>query len=453
MRSSVIHIRKQTSFLVVCMAVVLVCSATALPAAEWSAGFAQTVITPDEPIFMDGYGGRNHPAEGKVHDLFAKAAAFKDPAGQTVVLITTDLVGMPIKMVNYVSAEIEKSHGLKRSQLMFTCSHTHTGPALDHDLSHMVAMSKDDWAKVLKYQKQLDQKIVKVISAAIKDLQPAKLSAGIGKAEFASNRRVPHGLGPYDHEVPVLQARSLDGKTLKGVVFGYACHSTVLSFYKWSGDYGGFAQLYLEDRHPGCVAMFFAGCGADQNPLPRRTVALAEKYGRMLAVGVDKVLESGTKPVTGSLGFSFKNVDLEFERLPTKKELEATAKNNGSRYEQGRANFLLKKIERDGKLSKTYPYPVQVWKIGNSATWVALGGEVVVDYSLRLKKELGLGKTWVTGYANDVMCYIPSERILTEGGYEGASSMIVYQKPSPWKTGLEKRIVDTVHELNTAIKK
>ncbi len=88
-----------------------------------------------------------------------------------------------------------------------------------------------------------------------------------------------------------------------------------------------------------------------------------------------------------------------------------------------------------------------MWKLGTELTWVALGGEVVVDYSLRLKSELGQGKTWVTGYSNDVMCYIPSERVLEEGGYEGASSMIPYQQPSSWKKGLEARIVDTVQAL------
>ena len=109
----------------------------------------------------------------------------------------------------------------------------------------------------------------------------------------------------------------------------------------------------------------------------------------------------------------------------------------------------MKDLDAGKPISPTYPYPVQVWKLGNNGvTWIALGGEVVVDYSLRLKKELGIGKTWVTGYANDVMAYIPSERVLTEGGYEGDTSMIVYMQPSKWKAGLEDRIVQAVHELS-----
>ena len=57
---------------------------------------------------------------------------------------------------------------------------------------------------------------------------------------------------------------------LKAALFGYACHCTVLSFRQWLGDYAGFAHMELDKRHPGCVALFWAGCRCDQNPLPRR---------------------------------------------------------------------------------------------------------------------------------------------------------------------------------------
>src|SRR5450759_3419782 len=100
------------------------------------------------------------------------------------------------------------------------------------------------------------------------------------------------------------------------------------------------------------------------------------------------------------------------------------------RYIAGRAKLLLKQIEEQGSLRQTYPYPVQAWQLGTDLTWVALGGEVVVDYSLRLKRELG--PVWVAGYANDVMAYIPSLRVLKEGGYEGGGAMVYYGLPTVW---------------------
>lgn len=415
---------------------------------SWQAGVARVVITPPEFMWMSGYGNRSHAAEGKVHELYARAAALQDGNGNTAVFIASDLIGVPIGMVRTVSTAIEQQHGIPRKSLMFTCSHTHCGPALDDMLSHMLDMQESDWQQVRAYQKWLNARMTDVISAAIADLKPARLSTGSGTTTFAANRRAPRGQGPYDHQVPVLRIESLDGKVLRGLVFGYACHNTTLSFYQWCGDYAGFAQLYLEDRHPGSVAMFFTGGGADQNPLPRRSLELAEKYGRMLATAVDDVLENNhMRPVTGGLRTAFEEIPLTFAALPTREELEATLQ-NGNRFQKARAANLLKQWDANSGLSATHPFPVQVWQLGSGLTWVALGGELVVDYQIRLKKELGDDRTWVTGYANHVMAYIPSERVLEEGGYEGDTSMVYYQLPSKWKPGLERQIVDAVHRLN-----
>lgn len=417
----------------------------------WSAGFSRTVITPDEPTFMSGYGNRDKPAEGKQSELYARAAALRDAAGTTCVVISLDLVGMSPEMGAAISEAVEKEHKIPRSQLLFATSHTHCGPALDQGLTYMLDMKEADWVAVRKYQKILNALIIQTIGAAIKDIQPATCRFGHGRCGFAINRRPPIGTGPIDHDVPVLRISGKDGK-VRGVIFGYACHATVMSFFKWFGDYPGMAAQYLEDRHPGAVALFAAGCGADQNPLPRRKVELAEKYGRLLAVAVDEAMEKPMTPVSGSLKAAYTTTDLAFERIPPKEEIETWLKST-SRFERARGEYLLRELKSKNSLAPTYAYPVQVWKVGNAFTWVTLGGEVVVDYSLRLKKELGAETTWVTGYANDVMAYIPSERVLKEGGYEGASSMIVYQQPSSWKSGLEDQIVKTVHTLKDGLAK
>lgn len=418
------------------------------PAADWEAGFARVVITPEEPMWLSGYGNRTKPAEGKIHDLYARAAALRSPGGKTVVFVSLDLIGVPAEMAARISRAVKERHGIERADLMLTCSHTHCGPALDDKLSHMLDMKEDDWAKVKAYQKQLDGKIIEAIDGAMEDLGPARLTWGVGSCGFAKNRRPPIGEGPTDHDVPVLQVTSPAGE-LRGVIFGYACHNTTMAFDFWFGDYAGVAQLYLEDRHPGAVALFHTGCGADQNPLPRREIELAEQYGRSLAVAVEEVLVGKTKPVGSYVATDFRTIDLAFDTLPgeeaIRKQLES-----GSRFEQARAKLLLAEIEENGKLRETYPYPVQVWRLGNELIWVALGGEIVVDYSLRLKQELGPERTWATGYANDVMAYIPSERVLKEGGYEGATSMVYYQLPTTWKPGLEDQIVSTVKELAEA---
>jgi hypothetical protein len=289
------------------------------------------------------------------------------------------------------------------------------------------------------------------------DLRPCHLVWGSGTATFAVNRRnnpepkVPQLRqagqlqGPVDHDVPVLAVRRDDG-TLSAVVFGYACHATVLSDFRWSGDYPGFAAQELESRHDGCVALFWAGCGADQNPLPRRTVELARDYGHQLADAVSDVLAGEMQPVASPLQVSYREIPLTLAELPSEQQLRQTAA-SADKYERSRAELLLEQITREGNLPATYPYPVSVWRFGDQIQWVFLGGEVVVDYALRLKAELNGTRTWVAGYSNDVMAYIPSERVLREKGYEGVGAMVYYGLPSAWAPGLEPVIVDAVKNL------
>jgi hypothetical protein len=421
---------------------------------------AKAVITPKEPMWLAGYGARKKPAEGTQHDLYVKALALQDDDGRKYVLLTSDLVGIPRRVSEGVAAEVKKRTGLERPYLMLTSSHTHCGPALRDNLEVAYDMPPEELKKIGPYTEWLQKQMVEVIAAALKEMKPAKLSHATGKARFAVNRRKPtdKGIindanpdGPVDHDVPVLRVTTADDKLL-AVVFGYACHNTTLDYYKWCGDYAGFAQIELEKKHPGAAALFFMGCGGDANPLPRRTVELCEKYGKELATSVEDVLKGKMTPITPTGAARYDTIELAFDKLPGKEQLNADllSKNYSVRK---RAELLLKTLEAGKKIDDRYPsYPVQVWRLGTELYWVALGGEAVVDYSFRLKKELAKhGTVWVTAYANDVMAYIPSERVLKEGGYEGDTSMVPYGLPAKWAPGIEDKIVNKVTELTQQI--
>lgn len=427
--------------------------------AAWKAGVAKVVITPDQPMWMSGYASRNHPSEGKLHDLWAKALVIEDEAGTKAVLITLDLVGIDRQTSQEICNGIMSRHNLPRAGVAICSSHTHTGPVVGTNLMSMYREKLNDEQKqrIVDYTKALIQKVIGVADEAMKNLAPAELASGIGKAEFAVNRRenreadVPELRkqgdlkGPIDYEVPLLTVRDGEGK-LKALAFGYACHATVLSFNQWSGDWPGFAQIEIEKDHPGATCLFWAGCGADQNPLPRRTVELAANYGRQMADAVSKVLAKDMTPITGKLHLQYVEIDLPLAELPTNEAIQKDTESTDE-YIAARAKMLLEEIERNGKLNATYPYPVQLWRLGDAVDFALLGGEVVVDYSLRLKTSWPMTKLWVAGYSNDVMAYIPSRRVLKEGGYEGASSMIYYGLPTVWSPEIEDMIVNTVMQL------
>lgn len=424
----------------------------------WKAGTARAAITPEKPVWMAGYASRTRPADGKIHDLWAKALVLEDAHGHRSVLITLDLCGIGHDLSNRVRDEIQKQGKLERSGVVLACSHTHSGPVVGDNLITMYKIGEEQRKQVVEYTEALAGKLVAIAAEATKALAPAEVSWGTGRADFATNRRenkepeVPKlrdGLalkGPNDHDVPVLSVKGADGKQL-AVVFGYACHCTTLDGYQWCGDYAGFAQAAIEEAHPGATALFVAGCGGDQNPLPRRKVEYALSYGNALAESVGKVLASGTKPLAkAELEARYEEVPLAFAEVPDKAHWEEMAKSD-SFYESSRAKALLERIARDGSLPKSYPYPVQAWKLGGELTWVFLGGEVVVDYSLRIKRNLGSSKTWVSGYCNDVMAYIPSLRILKEGGYEGGGAMVYYAQPAHWSDQVEEQILEAVGRL------
>jgi neutral ceramidase len=128
---------------------------------------------------------------------------------------------------------------------------------------------------------------------------------------------------------------------------------------------------------------------------------------------------------------------------------------------QRHATVMKALIDRDGRLPAAQRDPVQVWRFGpptlaagsqassgaTGFTLVALGGEVVVDYALRLARESSERRMWVAGYSNDVFGYVPSLRVLREGGYEGGDAMIYYARPGPFNEAVEESIVGKVHQL------
>lgn len=430
----------------------LYCLIPSIPVqAAWKAGIAKSRITPEKRMWMAGYGGRTGPAEGAEQELYLRVLALEDETGHRGVVVATDLLGIPQQIYRDLEDRLKSKYGLDRSQFVLHASHTHCGPVLRGALYDAYPLDSEQLELIDQYSDWLTNEIVVTIGKAIHDLKPARLTRGQGLCDFAVNRRtnreadVPRLreenmlFGPVDHTVPVLAVRDDQG-TLRAVVFAYACHNTTLSFMKWCGDYAGFAQQDLEARYPGSVALFCMGCGADQNPLPRRSVELAKSYGRRLSNAVEDVLSGQMESVTPALKTTHEFVLLRMQGLPKAEELQLMAAGSPD-YRQRWAARMLK---LSGKPPADYSYPITVWRLGADQLWVTLGGEVVVDYSLRLKSEFG-DRTWVTAYANDVMAYIPSLRVLREGGYEGQSSMMVYGLPTErWADDVEERISTAV---------
>jgi hypothetical protein len=431
---------------------------------SWKAGTAKAVITPKTPMWMAGYASRTRPGDGTLHELYIRVLALEEAQGKRAVVLSSDLLGIPRSISDHVSAALREKFGLSRGQIMLNASHTHSGPVLRGALYDAYPLDEVEKQRINAYSDELEATIVHTVGEALRKMVPATLARGEGSTDFAVNRRnnreadVPalraqHALrGPSDHSVPVLAVRTPEGKLL-AVVFCYACHNTTLSIQQWNGDYAGFAETNLEAAHPGAVALFCMGCGGDQNPLPRRTVELCRKYGRMMSDAVEAVLARPLDSLSPSLRTEYETVPLKLGSEPTREELQSLVAGRSTPvYIRRWATRLLKEINERKPLARSYPYPVEVWQLGGKQLWIALGGEVVVDYDLRFKERYG-ADAWVTSYSNDVMAYIPSRRVLHEdmvrtGGYEGNTSMMIYGMPAQrWSETIEETIATAVDRL------
>lgn len=425
----------------------------------WEAGISRRVLSPTTDVWLAGYGTRR-TIEEKVHDIWAKVLALKDPRGKQVVMVTTDHQGMSRLIYEDLFQKLNERFHLDRSEFMLTFSHNHSGPRLRGDLVDYYPSDDEEDKRVDEYSDWMEGQIIEAVAEALNNLQPVDMFKGEGECDFAVNRRdnkeseVPELLaagkslkGVTDHYVPVLSLKNKDGKLI-ALLFGYACHPTTLSGNQLLGDYPGFAQINLENRYPGVTAMFFNACGADMNPLPRRTIELCEKYGKMLSDAVEEVIDKPMLPVSPGLRSAFRFVKLNYEEVVTVEKLKPLT-TGGSDIQSRWARRMLNVLDKGLVLPSAYHYyPVMAWQLGKELLFIGTGGETVVDYSLRFKREYGVGNTWVFGYTNTMVAYIPSRRVWEEGGYEGGPHLDEYGHPAwRWAGDVEDQIAKGVHEV------
>lgn len=428
-------------------ALALACAAATAGAQEIPIGVARVDITPEGPIRLSGYIARNGETQGGVEQkIWAKALAIGSDEQGPAVLVSVDSIGVHDGITSELAARLKKQVGLPRERLALGSSHSHSTPCLAGNLPALFGkpIPPDQQERIDRYTRDLVDKLEKVCLEALAARKPGKLSWSQGKVGFAANRRTAGG--PVDHSLPALKVTDPDGK-LRAVVANYACHCTTLdpADNVVSGDWAGYAQAAIEADHPGCIALTLIGCGADANPSGRGTPKVASDHGRALADEFNRLLHGPWEELPSPPAAAYERIALPFDTLPSRDDLKKLIAAGGPPGYN--ASLQLAKLDRGEPLAAELPYSTQAWKFGDKLLMTFLPGEVVVDYSLRIKKEFDPKRTWVTAYANDVPCYVPSERILREGGYEGGGAMVYYAWPTRLKPGVEQLILDSVHRV------
>ena len=422
-------------------------------------GVSRIDITPDHPVRLTGYGNRTSVFDSVEQKLWAKTLVLAQKGKPTMVWITLDLIGFPGFFADALYARLVQKIGLKdRAQLVVSATHTHNGPETGVLVNIFgKTLPPDQLADVKQYRDNLLDKLEKLVVDAYSSRAGGKLGWAVDQVTFAMNRRVLEGgkwkdfgetpNGPVDHDLPVLRATDLEGK-LVALLINYACHGTTLvpehNFVH--GDWMGATQDMIEKKYPGATAMVAIGCAGDANPSPRGEFVHVKQHATMITDKIDKLLqtEKFTELKNIPVG-KMKMVELTFAHVPNAKELVEQSRLEAADGLYARNSLSM--LAEGGSIPSTMPYPVQVWSFGNQLAIVFLGGEVVVDYSLRIKREFIKEKIWVNAYSNDISTYIASRRLFTEGGYEVDGSMPYYSHPSRLTEDTEEKIMNVIHEL------
>ncbi len=426
-------------------------------------GLARIDITPDYPVRLAGYASRMDEVSNVVDRLWGKAIAIGSNEGDgPAVLVVLDSCSATAGLATAVATRLKEKAGVRPERCVVASTHTHSAPLLpDFAGWHYTKVMPAEHAEHMnRYRRELVDQLTQVALDALAARKPARLAWAQGAVSFGVNRRrlengkwvgfLPRDArespGPVDPRLPVLRVTNLEGK-LVGIVANYACHcTTVGASNEIHGDWAGFAQKAMEAAHPEAVALMLIGCGADVGPYPGSTLEHAQQYGRAVADEVDRLLQGEWKRIPASLVARQETIQVPLGQLPNREELQRRTQ-QGSLGARDMARHFLAILERDGALPKSFDYPITTWTFGDDLAMVFLPGEVVVDYSLRLKRELDSSRLWVTAYANGMPCYVASERMLDEGGYEVDSSMVSYGQPTRLAPETEDTVIRAVRSL------
>jgi hypothetical protein len=390
-------------------------------------GVSQISINPRTSVLLSGYAGRSDEASQVQLTITAQAAAFGD-GDQTSLMLAVDACGLPSDVVESVTGAINASHGIPRERINISCTHSHSCPHVAGYAPNVVNPTPLEAQHIAQYTQHLKDRLTQVAGDALDSRTPGhEISWGVGAAEFGQNRR-GRPIAPNDHDLPVMQVIDSTGAT-RAIITSYATHATTLAAGDnvVSGDWPGYAREAIQRLYPGSVALVMIGAGADSDPSPRQgseSVSYAKQHGQAIADEVQRLIaQNQLKPASFNIAAAHTEVELSF----------ATQLAPG---DPGTARLA----PQSGSLS----YGVTSWLFGDDLAMTFFEGELVVDYSLRLKSTYDDGRLWINGYSNEVQGYIPSERILYEGGYEADDSTYWYGLPGRFAHGVEDLVIGAV---------
>jgi len=410
------------------------------------AGFATTDITPREPVWLVGYGSRDHKSEGIYAPLEAGAVALSD-GKRSIVLLTADIIGYSLGFASEAKARIAEATGLLPGDVILTATHTHCAPYF-YEWA-MVGEVEMEWAGYFM------GRLVEVACKALAGIKSARIEFSRGRSEFGVSRRLPDGEGgilfkpnhdgPMDRDLDTLWFNG-EGDEILGSLTVYGCHTTCRGGFEIGPDYPGFFRQALSESS-GAPAFFSTGCAGNIRP------NFYSDDGGFRQAEVPEIAEAGKQMATDAWasrkdGQHVENVCIElvsdfhslpYTELPNEQALEAAVESERVFDRLWGKHFLA--LAQQGRLPETCPQEIQILKIGEDLRMIFLGGEVLTEIGIHLKEAFAPATTVTVAYSNGLIAYVPGKETYDLGGYEVNGSHTYFLRPAPFVKEVEDLIV------------
>ena len=410
-------------------------------------GIASIDITPQHPVWLTGYGNRDHRSEGVYQPLIAGAISIASDTDE-VLILTADLIGYDLAYAAAAKNRIAESTGLLPRQVVLTATHTHCAPFF-----YPMAMPGEvekGYAEFL-----LDQLVQVAVSAKNQQAEGA-VAFSRGRSDFGVSRRLPDGRGgvlfapnpdgPMDRDLDTLWFNNAGGELI-GSLTVFGCHPTSRGGYLIGGDYPGFLCRALSEQ-TGAPSFFSTGCAGnirpwfkgENNGFNTPTLEELEVASRRIATEVMQTRKDTFPVNTEGLCITSEFHHLPYAELPDAAALRDQAENHTNSFIRHWASEMLQLSEAGG-LPQNCPQEVQVLQFNETKRAIFLGGEVLAEIGLHIKSVLQPATTITVAYSNGLIAYVPSKDTYDLGGYEVDGSHFYFLRPAPFSKEIEDLIV------------
>src|SRR5271163_515479 len=421
-------------------------------------GAARIRLDPPAGLAMLGYGNRVGRNNG-VHDDLAAQALVLDDGANKIAIVGVDLLALGARIADDIRERAAARTGIPADSILVCATHTHSAPAFNIFATPRADAKPVD-GRDLEWERALPEKIASVIVAAHSNLEPATIRAAAAPFKLGINRRLmrprrqiqlaANRSGPADAEVVALGAYRPNGTAI-AFLMNHPCHGVVLceDNLLYSRDWPGFAMDEIESASASAdgqrpISIFIQGATGNIDPRSRGNFEVAEQHGRTMGRAAFDALQRASsladtritaRRVTLNLALKDQSDELALARdcvAQTQASLDNHRGGDGYQLKRLRdhharslaALTALEAIEEQNRRDRRVDLErrrlataMTLLTIGDLAV-VGIPGELFVELGLVLKANPDFARTFVAGYCNDLIGYIPTRAAYAEGGYE-----------------------------------